>query len=138
AGGTRYAERADLATKEQQIATAEVLLSMQGPGAWPVCGPQAGLTAGGPAADVDPGGSGPGEAAPEAPAEEAPAEEAPAEAPSASQPQLSGGVHTVGEGDTLSGIAAAYGTTWEQIYEANKSVIGDDPDLIFPGQKLDV
>ena len=43
AGGTKYAARADLATKGQQIATAEVLLDMQGPGAWPVCGAQAGL-----------------------------------------------------------------------------------------------
>ena len=38
AGGTQYAPRADLASKSQQIATAEVLLSMQGPGAWPTCG----------------------------------------------------------------------------------------------------
>lgn len=38
AGGTQYAARADLATREQQIATAEVLLRMQGIGAWPVCG----------------------------------------------------------------------------------------------------
>lgn len=35
AGGTKYAPRADLATKEQQIAAAEELLKMQGPGAWP-------------------------------------------------------------------------------------------------------
>ncbi|MFD9635354.1 transglycosylase family protein, partial [Streptomyces violascens] len=34
AGGTQYASRADLATKGQQIATAEKLLAMQGPGAW--------------------------------------------------------------------------------------------------------
>ncbi|MFF9349578.1 transglycosylase family protein [Streptomyces sp. NPDC014734] len=34
AGGTQYAPRADLATKAQQIATAERLLAMQGPGAW--------------------------------------------------------------------------------------------------------
>ncbi|MEV6163058.1 transglycosylase family protein [Streptomyces sp. NPDC052052] len=34
AGGTQYAPRADLATKAQQIATAERLLDMQGPGAW--------------------------------------------------------------------------------------------------------
>jgi hypothetical protein len=35
AGGTKYAPRADLASREQQIATGEQLLSMQGPGAWP-------------------------------------------------------------------------------------------------------
>lgn len=35
AGGTKFAPRADLATKEQQIAIAEELLRLQGPGAWP-------------------------------------------------------------------------------------------------------
>jgi hypothetical protein len=35
AGGTASAARADLATKDQQIAAAEQLLKMQGPGAWP-------------------------------------------------------------------------------------------------------
>lgn len=38
AGGTQYAPRADLATKAQQIATAERLLDMQGPGAWGCAG----------------------------------------------------------------------------------------------------
>lgn len=38
AGGTQYASRADLASRSQQIATAENLLAIQGPGAWPVCG----------------------------------------------------------------------------------------------------
>lgn len=44
AGGTRYASNAHHATKAQQIATAQRLLKMQGPGAWPHCGPKAGLT----------------------------------------------------------------------------------------------
>lgn len=43
AGGTQYAPRADLATREQQIATAEKLLEMQGWGAWPACSAQLGL-----------------------------------------------------------------------------------------------
>jgi hypothetical protein len=37
-GGTAYAARADLATKSQQIAVAEKVLAVQGPGAWPTCG----------------------------------------------------------------------------------------------------
>ena len=56
AGGGQYAARADLATKDQQIAVAEHLLASQGPGAWPVCGPRAGLSAGGAAAAVDTSG----------------------------------------------------------------------------------
>ncbi|RBY90519.1 hypothetical protein DQ244_13625 [Blastococcus sp. TBT05-19] len=37
-GGESYAPRADLATKEEQIATAEKVLAKQGPRAWPTCG----------------------------------------------------------------------------------------------------
>ena len=37
-GGTAYAARADLATRDQQIAVAEKVLAVQGPGAWPTCG----------------------------------------------------------------------------------------------------
>ena len=37
-GGLRYAQRADLATREEQIAIAEVTRARQGWGAWPVCG----------------------------------------------------------------------------------------------------
>ena len=36
-GGLRYAPRADLATREEQIAIAEVTQARQGWGAWPVC-----------------------------------------------------------------------------------------------------
>ncbi len=43
-GGTRYASRANLASKEAQIATAQRVLAAQGPGAWPTCGQRAGLT----------------------------------------------------------------------------------------------
>ena len=37
-GGLAYAPRADLATKAEQIAAAERVLAVQGPGAWPTCG----------------------------------------------------------------------------------------------------
>lgn len=54
-GGTQYASRADLATKAEQIAIAEkVLQGPQGPGAWPVCGPRAGLARGGPSPTTTP------------------------------------------------------------------------------------
>lgn len=44
AGGTQYASRADLASKDQQIATAEKLLDLQGPGAWACAAPAASPT----------------------------------------------------------------------------------------------
>jgi hypothetical protein len=37
-GGADVAPRADLATRDQQIAVAERVLAEQGPGAWPTCG----------------------------------------------------------------------------------------------------
>jgi hypothetical protein len=37
-GGLVYAPRADLATRSEQIAVAEKVLAVQGPGAWPTCG----------------------------------------------------------------------------------------------------
>ena len=43
-GGTAFAPSADRATKTQQITVAEKVLKGQGPGAWPVCGPRAGLS----------------------------------------------------------------------------------------------
>ena len=45
-------------------------------------------------------------------------------------------IYVVKKGDTLSGIAKKFDTTWKKIYEDNKDVIGKDPDLIKPGQEL--
>lgn len=42
-GGQEYAARADLATREQQIAVAERVLASQGWGAWPACSAKLGL-----------------------------------------------------------------------------------------------
>ncbi len=43
-GGLRYAPRADLATREEQIAIAEITRARQGWGAWPVCSGRAGAS----------------------------------------------------------------------------------------------
>lgn len=43
-GGLRFAARADLATREEQIAIAEVTRQRQGWGAWPVCSGRAGAS----------------------------------------------------------------------------------------------
>lgn len=44
--------------------------------------------------------------------------------------------YTVRSGDSLSSIAARFGTTWQTIYQANRTLIGHDPDRILPGQRL--
>ncbi|MFE9537957.1 transglycosylase family protein [Streptomyces sp. NPDC006691] len=54
-GGNEYAQRADLASRAQQIAVAEKVLAAKGPQAFANCGSGAGLTTGGGSADVDPG-----------------------------------------------------------------------------------
>ena len=58
-------------------------------------------------------------------------------------PQKSGTVdtYTVKEGDTLSVIAKKiYGdeSDYQKIYDANKDLIGPNPDLIKPGQELTI
>ncbi|MFJ4964650.1 transglycosylase family protein [Streptomyces sp. NPDC088729] len=142
-GGTQYAPRADLATRDQQIAIAEKVLDGQGPGAWPTCSVRAGLTRGGdspetvPQPDPQSAGSRPVQAA-------AP-RSAPARPPQtrheATKPTHVPGKrdsYTVATGDSLSGIAAAEQVKggWQRLYEANRTVVGGDPDLIFPGQRL--
>ncbi len=44
--------------------------------------------------------------------------------------------YTVKAGDSLSKIGQHHGVSWREIHEANRDVIGDDPDKIYPGQKL--
>ena len=44
--------------------------------------------------------------------------------------------YTIKAGDTLSAIAKQYGTDWRTLYEANKDVIGGNPNMIRPGQTL--
>ena len=46
--------------------------------------------------------------------------------------------YTVKSGDNLSKIAAKYGISWKRIYTENKSVIGSNANLIYPGQKFKI
>ncbi|MFF1920520.1 transglycosylase family protein [Streptomyces sp. NPDC058221] len=161
AGGTQYAARADLASKSQQIAVAEKLLDMQGPGAWS-CAGAGNLSNDG----VDPGvdtGSGKTETAPKqesAPAQQAEPKKAErSEAPSTNRSDRSAapkaeskktvttptgdkvkkgdGEYKVVTGDSLSKIAADHDVKggWEQLFKLNKDIV-EDADMIFPGQQL--
>jgi murein DD-endopeptidase MepM/ murein hydrolase activator NlpD len=125
-GGTRYAARADLATRDQQIAVAEKVLDGQGPGAWPACSARAGLTRGGSAPDVRPLS---GKTA------------SVADVQPQTTPQSRAGsaeMYTVVRGDSLSGIADAHKVRggWRGLYAANRKTVGADPDLILPGERL--
>ncbi|WP_406089634.1 transglycosylase family protein [Streptomyces sp. NBC_01013] len=143
-GGTVYAPRADLASRDQQIAIAEKVLEGQGPGAWPVCSGKAGLTRGGDGPDLSPQTERTAEVTTPRKAGPRTAEPARAEVKRASASATPTTVpgkrdsYTVAGGDSLSGIAADRNLEggWQRLYSANRKVVGDDPDLIFPGQRL--
>ncbi|WP_371658973.1 transglycosylase family protein [Streptomyces sp. NBC_00280] len=154
-GGTAYAATADGASRSQQIAVATKVQGAQGWGAWPTCSARAGASGSAPAASGSASATtkstkptkksakpSTGQSAGKATGSGgSTASEAPSKAPERSPAHVgrssSRGDYTVRAGDTLSGIAARYTTTWQHLYAANKAVIGDSPDLIVPGQKLD-
>ncbi|KUM37037.1 LysM peptidoglycan-binding domain-containing protein [Arthrobacter sp. EPSL27] len=144
-GGTGSAANA---SREQQIAVAERVQAGQGWGAWPSCAAKLGLSGGAVAPQSAPQAAVPAPAkAPVrsvAPKAAAPAAAAKAVAPAkAAAPRhaaavaLSGESYTVQSGDTLSKVAEKLNIAggWQQLADANASTISD-PDLVFPGQVL--
>jgi resuscitation-promoting factor RpfA len=140
-GGTAYAPRADQATREQQIAVATQVQRAQGWGAWPVCSARVGATGGAPEnASATTESTGRTTCSPTGTKSTHRAAPKPSEQPAATARPASRGTgdYTVREGDTLSAVAARHGTTWQRLYAANEAVIGGDPDLIVPGQQLEI
>ncbi|MCZ0989958.1 transglycosylase family protein [Streptomyces diastatochromogenes] len=140
-GGTAYAPTADQASRSAQIAVATKVQHAQGWGAWPVCSARAGASGTAPTtASSGTSASENSATTKSAPTKSAPAKSVPAKAPERpaghTDRSASRGDYTVREGDTLSAIAARHGTTWQRVYAVNKKVIGDDPNLIVPGQRL--
>ncbi|MCA2202041.1 transglycosylase family protein [Streptomyces sp. SMS_SU21] len=134
-GGARYAPRADLATKDQQIAIAEKVLDGQGPGAWPTCSVRAGLTRDGSDPDIRPA-TGRSDRAQRDDRRTSVEDVRPQNTPQARAGRAE--MYTVVRGDTLSGIAEQERVRggWQGLHEANRATIGADPDLILPGQRL--
>lgn len=57
------------------------------------------------------------------------------------QTSSGGSTYTVKPGDNLSKLAKQFygtGADWKKIYEANKDVIGGNPNLIYPGQTFTI
>ncbi|GAA4664516.1 resuscitation-promoting factor protein RpfA [Streptomyces chumphonensis] len=146
-GGTAYAATADRAGRAQQIEIAEKVQAAQGWGAWPACSAKLGLHGSPQQSEpaTRPAPSAPGPESAQEPAPQRPAAPSADDAPAQERqdPQRADRGHpranyTVKSGDTLSRIADAHGVDWREIHETNADVIGDDPDLILPGQRLKV
>ncbi|MGY2079551.1 LysM peptidoglycan-binding domain-containing protein [Modestobacter sp. SYSU DS0657] len=50
--------------------------------------------------------------------------------------QSASGEYVVRAGDTLGRIAAAHGTTWQEVHALNREVIGGNPNTLRVGQRL--
>jgi resuscitation-promoting factor RpfA len=151
-GGGAYAPTANQASRSQQIAIAEKVLQGQGIGAWPVCGKRAGSTATPRKATT---------AAPKVteratrserrsvPTTTTPRTTTKRQQPTTTTRSSDRTVHTstatgtgsyvVKSGDTLGKIAAAHSVSggWKALYAANRGVV-ENPNLIFPGEKLSI
>jgi nucleoid-associated protein YgaU len=141
-GGTAYAPTADQASREAQIAVAAKVQQAQGWGAWPVCSARAGASGSAPAtsgAEVSTRSSSGSSSTGSASSKQTQQTwKAPERSTGHTNRSASRGDYTVRSGDTLSNIAERHGTTWQRLYERNKAVIGGDPNLIVPGQRLEV
>ncbi|MER6224712.1 transglycosylase family protein [Streptomyces sp. 900105755] len=142
-GGTAYAATADQASREAQIAVATKVQHAQGWGAWPVCSGRAGATGSAPEnasastkSSTESATRSTKSSATSTIRKSAPAAKAPQRSTAGTGRTSAKGDYTVREGDTLSRIAERHGTTWQRLYAANRAVIGDDPNLIMPGQRL--
>ena len=138
-GGERFAKRADLATKAEQIVIAEKVLDARGWSPWPALqqparsrrlrrprraqeaperqeGRQQGRLAG----RRQPGRL-----------EAGLARQAP-------QGTTAHAMYVVRSGDTLSGIASKKDVSggWQHLYRMNRATIGNNPGMIRPGQRL--
>ena len=137
------------ASKAEQIDVAQETLKVQGPGAWPTCSVEAGLTAGGgggatepqePAEQQAPEQQAPQQQEQQAPQQQesqqqAPAQEqAPAEQPAAPEQSANLTEHVVQPGETTGIIAAQYGTTVAELVSINGLAQGGA--LIYAGDVL--
>jgi nucleoid-associated protein YgaU len=136
-GGSAFASRADLATREEQISIADKVLQSQGWGAWPVCSRYAGPARGeswttrpvhhtGTAARTS---STSGSRMPLGAERFAALRKA---------QQNTRAMYVVKAGDTLIGIADKHNVSWRKLYRTNRTLIGSNPGLIRVGMHLHI
>jgi hypothetical protein len=158
-GGTKYAERADLATKAEQIEIAEKVLDVQGWNAWPACSAELGLDesdkAGDPTTTTDTTedtsqDSTENSSSDDSSDQDAARDEAAdrssrstertavSEGETATKPSERE-TYTIQTGDTLWDIAISHDIAggWPSLWSLNRdSLSSGDPDLIFPDEKV--
>ncbi|MFY1614965.1 transglycosylase family protein [Micromonospora sp. WMMD736] len=139
-GGTKYAARADLASRGEQIAIAEKVLDGQGIGAWPTCGRKGGSSGG---SSTKSTGKSSTTSSSKSTSTSSKDRSSHGDQPATrsherTTPAASGDTYVVAPGDTLSEIAERHPRSggWQALYERNRQLIGADPGLIFPGQRL--
>jgi hypothetical protein len=139
-GGGQYASSAHRASRAEQIAVAERVLSSQGWGAWPACSRKLGLTRADARerADVSRSTSRSAIKKVKKSAKAAVKRTTRKTAKKSATSRAAYGHYVVRRGDTLSAIAHRKGVRggWHALYQANKRGIGSNPNLIRVGQQL--
>jgi nucleoid-associated protein YgaU len=144
-GGGSYAQYPNQASESDQIAVAENVLAGQGIGAWPVCGANADSgstysgtnTSGSGSSDTSSSSSSDSGSQSQSTGSSASTGSGSSSNTSSSTSSSGGNSYTVASGDTLSTIAQKLGvSSWQSLYNENTSVIGSNPNLIYPGQVL--
>ncbi|MFF5181343.1 transglycosylase family protein [Micromonospora sp. NPDC000316] len=142
-GGKKYASRADLASRGEQIAVAEKVLKGQGIGAWPTCGKKGGSSSGSTSKSTKSTSKSTKSTAKSDRTTKPTQRSSRGEQPATrnherTAPAASGDTYVVKPGDTLSEIAQSHRQAggWQALYERNRQLVGADPGLIFPGQRL--
>ena len=139
-GGGQYAPTANLASRSQQVAVAERTLAGQGIGAWPTCGKRGGSSYTPSTRTESRVPATTSQRSSRRERRSTPAAQAPRRTTQptvTSAPAARGATYVVRSGDTLSKIAATKKVQggWKALYAANRSVV-EDPNLIFPGERL--
>lgn len=128
--GKKYASQANRASRLEQIEVARRVLAAQGPGAWPVCGPRAGLTRH--------SGHATGAALPTVAGQPTrTTARSTAKHPAKSRTHHAHKTYRVHSGDTLSAIARKLHVHggWQALYRANRSRV-PHPNVLRVGQVL--
>jgi resuscitation-promoting factor RpfA len=129
-GGSAFAGRADLATREDQISIANKVLNAQGWGAWPVCSHYAGPAS--------------GESWTTKPVSHSATAARTSRSPRGSErftparPDSTRAMYVVRAGDTLISIADKHKVSWRKVYRHNRTLIGGNPGLIHVGMHLHI